>query len=418
MAAFATSSGSSGAARGDRRRTARQPDVVRRRQGVRLGTPLLQGRPQAVRRHPATARPHPRAAHRRPGRQGGRAGHQHQGLLHHHTLRRLRRRPGALRSVAKKPLREAIEDAWLACAPEPLAQRLPRPVPGPSQVRGTPHESLKRTSTQRSSDGTHSHSVMERVHDAHPAPPVDLGRHAEEGDHGRLDDPGVDGGHHQLARVGAHHVAYGARSPQDEPRPALASRRDRDASGRCPSRAPRRSRPCPPTPCRRTDRGAARRGRSVHAPGRGPSGPGPPRAGAAPPSRRPGAAPRSTAPSRRAARRSRRAGRPGPPPVGAPGRSVRCSPGARPRRGSRLHSASPWRTSTIRAAPGFGGKIRSTPACGAGHLARPSSPALTPGCRRSAPAGAACGTPPPRRSGRRTRPRSSRPSPSSRAARG
>jgi hypothetical protein len=28
-----------------------------------------------------------------------------------------------LRAVTKKPLREAIEDAWLACAPEPLARR-------------------------------------------------------------------------------------------------------------------------------------------------------------------------------------------------------------------------------------------------------------------------------------------------------
>ncbi len=27
-----------------------------------------------------------------------------------------------LRTVTKKPLREAIEDAWLACAPEPLAR--------------------------------------------------------------------------------------------------------------------------------------------------------------------------------------------------------------------------------------------------------------------------------------------------------
>jgi hypothetical protein len=27
-----------------------------------------------------------------------------------------------LRAVTKKPLREAIEDAWLACAPEPLAR--------------------------------------------------------------------------------------------------------------------------------------------------------------------------------------------------------------------------------------------------------------------------------------------------------
>jgi len=28
-----------------------------------------------------------------------------------------------LRTVTKKPLREAIEEAWLACAPEPLARR-------------------------------------------------------------------------------------------------------------------------------------------------------------------------------------------------------------------------------------------------------------------------------------------------------
>ena len=111
----------------------------------------------------------------------------------------------------------------------------PRPWPAPtstsgpdspSTLRGTPHESLKRSRTNRSSDGIHSHSVMEACDDAHPAPPVDLGRHAEEGDHGGLDHPGVDGGHHQLTRVLAHHVAYGARGPCHELRPALATRRD------------------------------------------------------------------------------------------------------------------------------------------------------------------------------------------------
>ena len=66
----------------------------------------------------------------------------------------------ALRTVAKKPLREAIEDAWLACAPEKLSSAFLDAAVAP-QTRGTPQESLKRSSTQRSSAGTHSHSVMD-----------------------------------------------------------------------------------------------------------------------------------------------------------------------------------------------------------------------------------------------------------------
>ena len=68
-----------------------------------------------------------------------------------------------------------------------------------------------------------------------------------------------------------------------------------------------------------------------------------------------------------------------------------------------------------RSRPRSGGKMRSTPA--SARSARPCA-SLTPGFRRSARAGAACGTPPRRRSGRRTRPRWSRPTPSSHAARG
>ena len=70
-----------------------------------------------------------------------------------------------LKAVAKRPLREAIEDAWLACAPGALARDSPPATPGARSgrppSRGTPQESLKRSRIQRSSPGTHSHSVME-----------------------------------------------------------------------------------------------------------------------------------------------------------------------------------------------------------------------------------------------------------------
>ena len=68
-----------------------------------------------------------------------------------------------LQAVTKKPLREAIEDAWLACAPERLTSAwLAGSYGSPrAQSRGTPHESLKRSRIQRSSAGTHSHSVMD-----------------------------------------------------------------------------------------------------------------------------------------------------------------------------------------------------------------------------------------------------------------
>ncbi len=47
-----------------------------------------------------------------------------------------------------------------APAPGP-PPRTAAPQPHPPQARGTPHESLNRSRTQRSSAGTHSHSVME-----------------------------------------------------------------------------------------------------------------------------------------------------------------------------------------------------------------------------------------------------------------
>ena len=62
------------------------------------------------------------------------------------------------------------------------------------------------------------------------------------------------------------------------------------------------------------------------------------------------------------------------------------------------------------------GRRRTVPG-GAGPAVGPRSGSLTPGCRRNAPAGAASGTRPPRRSGRRTPPRWNRPIPSSHAVR-
>ena len=207
--------------------------------------------------------------------------------------------------------------------PAPTSAALDSPVRPPA---GTPHESLKRSRTKRSSDGHPLPLGHGRVHDAHPAPPVDLGRHAEEGDHGRLDHPGVDGGHHQLTRVLSHHLPHGARGPRHELGPALAARRDGHGGVVVPVGYPEGLDHLAPLHAVGLARGATRRGHSVPAPGRGPSGPARPRAAAAPPSRSPGAAPRSTAPSPGAARRSRRGGRPAPPPDGGPGRSAPCSP--------------------------------------------------------------------------------------------
>ena len=76
-----TSSGSRGSPRGDGGRAARQPHVVRGRQGLRLGTPVLQGGSQAFRRHGAAGRPDPGRAHGRPRRQGGRARHGRKGFF-------------------------------------------------------------------------------------------------------------------------------------------------------------------------------------------------------------------------------------------------------------------------------------------------------------------------------------------------
>ena len=78
-------------ARGDRGRASRQPHLVRRRQGVRLGTPVLQGGPEALRRRrAAAARSSPCARPTWPTRRP--CWPAAQGVLHHPPLRRLRRR--------------------------------------------------------------------------------------------------------------------------------------------------------------------------------------------------------------------------------------------------------------------------------------------------------------------------------------
>ena len=187
--------------------------------------------------------------------------------------------------------------------------------------------------------------------------------------------------------------------------------------GRCPTRAPRSARPPPASPGRRPRPGGARTGRHscTISSSRRPPTPG----GGAPPSRPPGADPRRRGPRRLPAPRSRssRAAR------AATWRRPRSVSPVHPRRPPTmpltLHTASPCRTSTIRVAPAVGAKTRRTPLGTPKDSPRASgSPSLMPGCRRSAPVGAASGTRPPRRSGPRTpRPRS-RPSPSSGAVRG
>ena len=211
------------------------------------------------------------------------------------------------------------------------------------------------------------------------------------------------------------------RGPHDELGPALSAGRDRELGSLSQSGTPRVSTTSSHV------MPSASPGCSSHRSQRWRTGPGRPARGrrrraAAPPSPWHGAAPRSRAPWRRAARRSRTGGRPARRPGAGRGRSARCSPGP-PDTRLRLHSASPWRTSTIRVEPSSGGKMRRTPSCerspgSDSARLRLLAGSLTPGCRRTAPAGAASGTRRRRRSGRRTRPRWSRPSPSSHAARG
>ena len=308
----------------------------------------------------------------------------------------------------------------------------PRPWPAPSSTAPDPDSSRLRPPGHpaRVVEAQEDEAVLRghplplghgRVHHAHPTPPVDLRRHPEEVDHGRLDHAGVDGGHHQLTGVLSHHAAHRARGPLHELRPALAAGCDRhgrvavpvghlNASTMSPHSMPSASPGCSSQRSQRS-----RTGPSASAPARPP-------AGAAPPSRGPVAAPRSTAPSPRAALRSRRGGRPAQPPDSSQVGQARAALGPADdvvEVALRLAVADqhdPGRALLGREDPQ---DARLGPLLGRGSSLSPRlSGSLTPGFRRSAPAGAACGTRPRRRSGRRTPPRSNRPSPSSHAARG
>ena len=83
----------SSVARGARGRASRPPDVVRGREGLRLGTTVLQSRPAALRRGRAAPSACPGAADGRPGGEGGGAGQRGPRVLHDPALRRVRRRP-------------------------------------------------------------------------------------------------------------------------------------------------------------------------------------------------------------------------------------------------------------------------------------------------------------------------------------
>ena len=163
--ASATSSDRVGAARGDARASATATGPGTSAGGPSPGSarsprPTSSGSATPRRR----AGPDPRPAHGRPRRQGGRAGHGHQGLLHHPALRGF--------AAVLVQLRAAHEEAAAGGGRGRLAGLCAGALwPAPSSAslsptvrvhgRGTPHESLNRNRTQRSSAGTHSHSVME-----------------------------------------------------------------------------------------------------------------------------------------------------------------------------------------------------------------------------------------------------------------
>ena len=224
------------------------------------------------------------------------------------------------------PVRPTVWPEPSSATPDPD----PDPDPGPSR---RPRHPARVVEAQQDEAVLRGHPLPlghGGVHNAHPAPPVDLRRHPEEGDHGRLDHPGVDGGHHQLAGVLLHDVADGFRRPRHERGPALAARARSGRPGRVSqSGTPKvstSSAPLHAVALARVQlaevaalphRAEGRRARAHHG------------AQALGRLRRPAAAPRSTASSPAAARRSRRGGRPARPPERAPGRSAPCSPSGR-----------------------------------------------------------------------------------------
>ena len=271
------------------------------------------------------------------------------------------------------------------------------------------------------------------------AGPVEPPGHRQLGQQRGLDHPGVAGHHHQLTGVAGGQHVEGAGHPVDESGPALAPGGDGLPRVLIPVEGAEPVGELAPGRVRRPRRGGARtaRTRSYSAPTADPAlrasdrlgrqRPGP----AARPSRWPGAA------RWRRGRRSRPAPRwPAGGPGGrldlgaGPGRSTPRQPSGPPHTPDTLHTASPWRTSTRRVAVGGPGRHGADPAGGgrarraepgrrprtARRTRRP--PSVMPAPRRTARAGAGCGTRPPRRSGWRTRRRSSRPSPSRRGARG
>ena len=97
--------------------------MVRARQGLRLGAAVLEGGSEAVRRHAPPAGPilalctadlDDKDALLATGAKGFFTIPHFEGYAAVLVQ---------LRTAAKKPLREAIEDAWLACAPEALVRR-------------------------------------------------------------------------------------------------------------------------------------------------------------------------------------------------------------------------------------------------------------------------------------------------------
>ena len=194
--------------------------------------------------------------------------------------------------------------------------------------------------------------------------------HRELGQQRRLDHAGVAGHHHQLARMAGGHHVEGVGHPVDEAGPALAPRGDRRPGIGVPVRVPNRSvnsaqsrpsaspgwssqkphswtgsrdRSGPPEPA------TGRRGRRQQLGGL--DGPGQD-------ARRRGRRPRP-------ARRSRAAGPAAPRPGPGPGRSGPGSPTGPPHTPDTLHTASPWRTSTIRVAEGVPAPMVRIPAGGA-----------------------------------------------------